>query len=74
MSEPKEMYETGYFTCIVPFVPAPFRTEWHPSEKEGPFNPLSRGAFRTEAEALQWGKEHLNGMPYFLRWIVGVNP
>lgn len=58
-----------YFTCVVPFVPLAFRTEWHPTTNTGPFRTLHRGAFASEAEAIEWGKAHLGGCPYSVREI-----
>ena len=35
------------------------RTEWHPTEKEGPFSVLSRGVFETRDHACEWASTHL---------------
>lgn len=61
-----------YWTVIVPSVPAALRTPWHPTERGGKFDPLTRGSFSSEEEAIGWAKEHLNGMPYSVREIPGV--
>jgi hypothetical protein len=54
-----------YWTVVVPPVPSEARpTEWH-DEK----NTLTRGAFKTDVEAIQWAREHLNGAPYSLRFV-----
>ena len=58
-----------YWTVIVPPVPVQYRTSWHPTERFGPFAVLSRGAFPTEAEAIEWGQKHLNGTPYTVRQV-----
>jgi len=60
-----------YWTLVVPSVPSAFATEWHPTETErgGAFDPLTRGAFATEEEAIVWGREHLAGLPYSLKLI-----
>jgi len=59
----------GYWTVIVPSVPAEFATEWHPKREFDPlaFDPIGRGAFKTEADAIRWAREHLNGTPYSLK-------
>jgi len=69
-----------YFSCIIPFAGAYTLpsgryavTEWHPTEATGPFSVLSRGAFRTVAEAHAWAKEHLDGFPYSLRAFAGLD-
>ena len=63
--------ETGYlkpyWSVIIPHVPAPYRTQWHPTESTGPFRELSRGAFRTQVEAIRWAQSHLDGTPYSLQ-------
>jgi hypothetical protein len=53
-----------YYTIFVPFVSREFATEWHPTESEGPFKVLTRGAFKTHDEAVSWGREKLRGTPY----------
>lgn len=53
-----------YFTCIVPYVPAAYQTEWHPTEAAGPFSVLTRGAFPTVEAAIDWARTHLGGTPY----------
>jgi hypothetical protein len=63
------LHITGYFTLLIPFSEAP--TEWHPTERTGPFCVLSRGAFATEAEATAWATEKLAGQPYELKWVAG---
>ncbi len=54
----------AYYSVIVSAVPAEFATEWHPTERTGPFATLVRGAFATEADAIRWARERLNGTPY----------
>lgn len=61
--------ETGYWTVIVPSVPPEERTEWHPDRRGGSFDPLNRGAFATEREAINWARAHLGGAPYTLRYV-----
>lgn len=58
-----------YYTVLIPWVPAAFRTEWHPLYPDGPFKVLSRGAFPTLDEAITWGRTHLNGTPYTVREV-----
>lgn len=60
---------TPYYTVVIPFVPAQFRTEWHPDKSEGPFKVLTRGNFATLADAIHWASGHLNGTPYSIRCI-----
>jgi hypothetical protein len=60
---------SAYFTVIIPWTSTEFRTQWHPTEKEGPFAELSRGAFTTEALAVRWGRDQLNGTPYSVKRI-----
>ena len=46
-----------YYTVIIPWEPcATKRTHWHPTEPEGPFAELSRGAFDSQREAHEWAK------------------
>jgi hypothetical protein len=46
-----------YYTVIIPFEPdTKKRTHWHPTEPEGPFAELSRGAFDSPREAHAWAK------------------
>lgn len=59
---------TTYYTVVVPWVGSG-ATQWHPTDKTGPFCILTRGAFETEAEAIDWGREHLNGCPYSVKRI-----
>lgn len=56
-----------YWTLLVPFVPSAYATEWHPTESTGPWAVLTRGAFDTEGEAIEWARAHLHGTPYTLR-------
>lgn len=60
-----------YWTVIIPYVGLTRGTKWHPTEGEGPFSTLSRGAFDTEAQALAWAEEHLPGHSFTLRRIGG---
>ena len=55
-----------YYSVIVPYVQHG-ATEWHPTESTGPFSKLSRGAFRTRAEAVTWAKSHLRRHPYSIK-------
>lgn len=59
-----------YFTVIIPYTEIGM-TEWHPNTPEGPFSTLSRGAFLTEAEAITWATDRLNGQPYSIRFVDG---
>jgi len=58
-----------YFSVSVPWVPIKYRTQWHPDTAVGPFSVLSRGAFPTMDEAVEWGRTHLEGAPYTIAEI-----
>jgi hypothetical protein len=66
------LYQTGYYTVVIPWVPFPRRTEWHPTVAVGPFSSLTRGAFRTMQQAFEWASSHLGKPPYEVKWIPGV--
>lgn len=61
-----------YFTCMIPAVPSDKhpgelhegRTPWHPTELTGKWSILSRGAFPTVTDAIEWARAKLNGLPY----------
>jgi hypothetical protein len=59
----------SYYSLSVPWEPNPAkRTAWHPTESTGPFKTLSRGAFKTVAEAHAWARKHLGaGAHYTIR-------
>ncbi len=63
----EERLTTPGWTILVPYVPAPYATEWHPPEATGPFKVLCRGFFPTVGAAIEWAREHLGGAPYSLR-------
>lgn len=48
----------GYYTVIVGWSDQP--TQWHPTDRTGPFAALSRGAFPTERAAMDWARTHLD--------------
>lgn len=53
----------SYFTVAFSYVAPQWQTLWHPTDKDGPFSTLTRGAFQTELEALQWvDKNVANGL------------
>lgn len=52
-----------YFSVLIPYV-AKNATPWHPTEPEGPFSVLTRGAFATKEEAHMWAAKHIEGHPY----------
>ena len=66
----KPLYETGYYTVIIPWSDTP--TLWHPTDRTGAFAALSRGAFRTLPEAETWADNALEGQPYTVRHTEGV--
>lgn len=54
------MEQKIYYTAILRFVEpeqAHLRTEWHPTNRLGPFSLLSRGVFDTAEKAHAWCKE-----------------
>lgn len=54
-----------YYTCIVPPPPDDLPgTPWHDREET-----LTRGAWRTRAEAYFWARAHLEGYPYQIKEI-----
>ena len=54
----------SYYTVVIPFPRTGPHTQWHPRSPVGPFAVLTRGAFRTEAEAHKWAADHLEGTEY----------
>ncbi len=48
--------KTSYFSAVLRFVEIEegLRTQWHPTDRVGPFATLTRGAFDTKAEADKW--------------------
>lgn len=64
-----------YYTVVVPYVPTRFQTEWHARDSDPPgLRTLTRGSFGTQEEAIIWGRDHLNGMPYEVRLIPAFDP
>ncbi len=61
-----------YWTIVIPWVSQEFATRWHPTDRI--FDPLTRGAFETAREAIQWAKGNLDGTPYTLRKMEGLFP
>lgn len=60
------MLET-YYTVVIPWIPLDAgATVWH-SHIEG--ETLTRGAFRTLTQAVEWARGKLAGAPYSVRWI-----
>jgi len=55
-----------YYSVVIPYADVG-ATEWHPTKPNGPFNPIERGAFASEAEAHEWAAKHLNGTAYSVR-------
>ena len=64
----------SYYTVIVPYSPPGFRTEWHPDTSVGPFSTLSRGSFYTYAAAVAWARDHLDGLPYTIKFCAPESP
>jgi hypothetical protein len=65
-----DLHITGYYTLLIPFSETP--TEWHPTDRTGPFATLTRGAFATAEQASAWADDKLAGQPYTVRWVPGV--
>lgn len=51
-----------YYSVRIPWSGTP--TSWHPTSRTGPLSVLTRGAFKTKAEAHAWAHKHLRGEPY----------
>lgn len=60
----------GYCTVVIPW--SERGGQWHPTEKDGPFSVLTRGAHKTVAAARKWAEEHLCGQPYTLRFMAAA--
>lgn len=60
-----------YWSVLIPRVPTELSTPWHPTHPGETV--LTRGAFKTEAEAIRWAQEHLNGTPYQTRTFEDVD-
>lgn len=52
----------SYYTVRIPW--SAVQTQWHPTERQGAWSVVCRGAFQTEAEAVAWGVEHLCAQPF----------
>ena len=57
--------ETYYYSVIIPYSETP--SPWHPTDREGPFSVLSRGAFRSRTQAEAWADRELGGQPYSVK-------
>lgn len=55
-----------YYTVVIPYQ-AENATEWHPTDKEGPFSTLTRGRFKTAGEASYWAKQHLGVGAWYVK-------
>ena len=58
-----------YYTILIPYVPAPYATRWHPTYHSGPFARLTRGNFKTVGEGIEWARKNLDGTPYEIKEI-----
>ena len=56
-----------YYTVRIPWSPRP--TQWHPTDRVGPFKVLQRGAFETRREAEAWARDKLGGRPFSIKII-----
>lgn len=57
-----------YWTVVIPYEPDDAkRTLWHPSKDSlgGPFETLTRGAFKSNEEAHDWAREHLGRSAHY---------
>ncbi len=86
MNENPTQFGDPYYTVVIPYAPPERATQWHPTESTGPFSTLTRGAFKTKAEAHAWAKKHLGGTSYsvyrkdmnenpadaYKTWLMGV--
>lgn len=57
-----EVYPVPHYSVLLRYVDN--GTEWHPIEPTGPFAVLTRGAFKTQADAQVWANEHIPGYEY----------
>ena len=62
--------ESGYYTIEIGWSARP--TQWHPTDRVGPFSVLTRGAFETQTEAHRWAQDNLDGSGYRVVHIDGV--
>ena len=56
----------GHWTCVVPWTDSPAKTEWHPTDRK--FAPLSRGSFKSQEDAEEWGRTRLAGFPFSVKF------
>ena len=56
-----------YYTIRIPWSNKP--TQWHPTDKTGPFSVLTRGAFKTWEAAYAWAEKNLGGQSYSIKQI-----
>lgn len=59
----------SYYTVVIPYPRTGLPTRWHPTSPVGPLAVLTRGAFKTKAEAHQWAADHLEGTEYTVDFI-----
>ena len=64
MPEVREHYPR-YWSVVIPYAETN-RTEWHPTDRTGPWLTAVRGAFRSVAAAHEWAAEHIPGHDYDL--------
>lgn len=62
----------AHYSVIVPWSDTP--TEWHPTERTGPFATLVRGAWTTPEAAHAWAAKYLKGQPYSVRFTPASDP
>lgn len=56
-----------YYTVVIYYVPTSMATEWHPTDPD--WVSLTRGAFSTFKDAVNWARSHLNGLPYSVKVV-----
>jgi hypothetical protein len=57
-----------YYTVSIPYDPD-MPSEWHPTERTGPFSVLNRGAFKKRSLARAWAKKHLRSSRYSIKCV-----
>lgn len=58
-----------YYSVRIPWAPYTHRSQWHPTEKTGPFSVLMSGAFVSLEAAREWADGHLRGNSYNVVFI-----
>lgn len=56
-----------YYTVQIPWSKNP--SLWHPTDETGPFSTLTRGAFASIQDAIDWADFRLNNQPYTIEVV-----